>query len=462
MTAKIVDGVYYEDEEPRHAGVVEVDGSIYYAGSGGILAVGQKVVHSEMTNGLLPHGTYTFDENGKLVEGSYIAPKKNKKKKHRKKHKRAVSSRTKRTVLICIAAALVLLIAADLYFGWTAPKPVEPTVTSDTAESVLRGSILLPSFEEEVWLCTEDMQRYYRGEITLQRAIELGQGGYAPFVFAYELPENVTAVLTLDGRNYELDPEAVSISIDNLMTGKTYEYVVSVTETAEETTRTTDCRGSFTTAETNRFLTIPGVNNTRDIGGYHTMDGKRVREGLIIRGSEIDGLVESSNYLTDKTAVEPFGFKTDMDLRSSELFSSVYKSRLGDNVAHHFFNSPNYGEIFTEDAKHYLRHIFAELADEANYPIYMHCTYGADRTGTIIFLLQGVLGVSEEDMAREFNLTGLYLPEYATATYLNSIYGGLEGMAGDTINEKICYYLLNDVRVPEAQLESIRSILLED
>lgn len=460
MTAKIVDGIYYEDGEPKHAGVVKVDGEIYYAGSGGVLAVGQKVVHSEMCNDLLKHGTYRFGEDGKLIKGSYIAPKKRKKKKEKKT--RSAITRRKQIALICAAAALLLFIALDLYFGWTSPKADPSDTTSETGDSALRGGIVLPTFEEEVYLCSNAMQRFYRGEITLRRAIELSQRGYAPFVFTYELPENVTAVLTLDGKDYVLDPEALSISIDNLMTGKTYEYTVTVTETADETTRTTDCRGSFTTADTNRFIYLPGVSNTRDIGHYRTLDSRRVKEGMIIRGTEIDGLVESAHYLTDKSAAEPFGFKTDLDLRSSELYASIYKSRLGENVAHHFFDSPTYGGIFTEDAKPILRDIFAELADPNNYPMYMHCTYGADRTGTIVFLLQGVLGVSEEDMNLEFGLTGLHLSEFGSSTYLNGIYGGLEGMPGETVNEKICSFLFNDVGVTQAELDSIRNILLED
>lgn len=462
MTGTIIDGIYYENGEPKHAGVVKVDGAIYYAGSGGVLAVGEKIVHSEMSNGILKHGTYRFGEDGVLVEGSYIPPKKGKKRKHRKKGKKSGLSKTARVALICSAVALALLIAADLYFGWTARRPVNQPDASNIEESLLRGSIVLPNYEEEVYLCTDAMQWYYQGKTTLQRAIEFGQGGYAPFVFTYEIPEHVTAVLLLDGKEYVLDPSARSISIDNLMTGKTYEYTVSVTETAEETTRTTNCHGSFTTADTNRFITLPGVYNTRDIGGYHTLDGKRVRQGMIIRGTEIDGLVASMNYLTDKAAAEPFGFKTDLDLRSAKLYSSIYKSRLGDDVAHHFYDGPIFGGVFSKNSKPVLWDIFAELADPNNYPMYMHCTYGADRTGTIVFLLQCVLGCSEEDMDREFKLTGLYVPDYATATSLNGIYGGLEGFAGDTVQEKVCSFLLEDVGVTQEELDSIRAILLED
>ncbi len=459
MTGTIIDGIYYENGEPKHAGVVKVDGAIYYAGSGGVLAVGEKVVHSEMCNDLLKHGTYRFAEDGKLIKGSYIAPKKRKKKKEKKT--RSAKNKKKRIALICAAAALLLFIGADLWFGWTAPKPAAPTAASDTGDSTLRGSIRLPSFDEPVWLCTESMQRYYRGELTLQQAIKEKQGGYAPFVFQYELPENVSAVLHLDGKEYSLDPAAKSLSIDNLMTGKLYEYSVSVTEIADETTRTTDCRGSFTTAESNRFISLPGVKNTRDIGGYRTLDGKRVRQGMIIRGTEIDGRVENTNYLTDKEAAKDFGFRTDLDLRSAQLYGIAYKSPLGDDTAHHFFDAPAYGDIFAEESKPILRDIFAELAEPDNYPMYMHCSYGADRSGTIIFLLQGVLGVSEEDMTLEFGLTGLYLSEFGTGVQLNGIYGGLDSIPGDTINEKICRFLLEEVGVPQAQLDSIRSILLE-
>ena len=37
--------------------------------------------------------------------------------------------------------------------------------------------------------------------------------------------------------------------------------------------------------------------------------------------------------------------------------------------------------------------------------MYFHCHGGSDRTGTLAFLLEGLLGVSESDLSKDFELT---------------------------------------------------------
>jgi glucan-binding YG repeat protein len=65
------DGTFYlENGYAKYKGLMLIDGDYYYFGSSRKAAVGSHYV--EKTNGLLAAGTYTFDEDGKLVKKNGI------------------------------------------------------------------------------------------------------------------------------------------------------------------------------------------------------------------------------------------------------------------------------------------------------------------------------------------------------------------------------------------------------
>ena len=246
--------------------------------------------------------------------------------------------------------------------------------------------------------------------------------------------------------------EGSSYTFEHLYSNTEYFYrVTAFTNIGSIITKT----GSFTTANTPRILSISGISNVRDIGNWKTDSGKRIKQGLLIRGTEMDAAVESGYYLTNEGLVdmlEVFGIKMDMDLRAETLTSM---DALGSRVTHKYYDMVMYGDIFTENGKEKIRDVFVDLANRDNYPIYLHCTYGCDRTGTICYLLEALLGVSRGDCLRDYGLSNLNIAN------IQIVENGLKAYAGDTLKDQVESYLLS-CGVSEYQINSIRNIFLGD
>lgn len=356
------------------------------------------------------------------------------------------------SVVIAVALFCVFFSAFNMDKSYTASE--NPT---DTFENTW---FILPTFEEDVLLCSSAAKMEYDGTLSMEAAFQTG-AAYRPFLFEYHL-DGMSGVLEVseypdyrDAMVFPMLEEETHVAIDNLKVDTTYYYVVTLGDQTYP--------GSFHTAQSTRFVSIPGLINTRDIGGGVTMDGKRVKQGLIIRGVELDGLVEPGYYIPKEEleyVQETFGFRYDMDLRGGGVFNGEYHSRLG--VPHKFYGAPQYGQIFTANYKESLRQVFSALADPKKYPMYMHCTYGLDRTGTIVFLLQGILNVSEEDMVREYCITSYAANYVIDGSKLDVIIDRMESYPGDTLQEQIVSYLTEVIGVTQEEIDSIRRIFLEE
>lgn len=454
---------YYKDDKPYHAGIVEDDGGIYYISSDGWAVKGEHIVHSVMCNGIVRKGTYTFGEDYKLIPDSYHPPKKQKGKKirrspkPRKGLKHPVQFWTGIALVVTVLLALVILVQS---FQET-EHPIEGTEPTEQNQQQIDKHIVLPEFNEEILLCSKEAKQVYDGEMDVEASYVSGNP-YRPFVFEYQLAD-VSGILRISEdsafskcRIFELDESKRSLTIHNLKTGMTYYYQVTVGDQTYS--------GTFQTAASNRFISIPGVTNLRDIGGYQTLDGKTVKQGMVIRGVEMDGIM-NVEYCVPIDAIpdvqDTFGFVYDMDLREPSIIAGDYQSRFGKEVGHKFYAAPGYAQIFKPYYLNSVRQLFADFADPEKYPMYLHCTWGADRTGTIVFLLQGLLNVSQEDALREYRLTGYVAPNLISKDLMDALLWGLEVYEGDTLQEKIISYLTTTVGVTEEEIASIQSILLE-
>ena len=450
--------IYYRNDQPVHAGVVKVGNDIYYISSGGRAVKGEHIVHREMSNGILKRGTYTFGEDYRLVKGSYVAPSDGKSQKNQKK-----KSPKRLVVILSLILMTVLMVVICAEFISELKAEEGDGLSDNQLFEQASKTVFLPNFDDEVATSSEYARSVYYGDQTMSQAAARDDSPYVPVKFEYRLVQ-CTGTLTVSenadlsqGTEYDLLSGSHVLELQNLESNATYYYQANIDDTSYN--------GYFRTAEGTRFLSIPGLVNTRDIGGYKNQDGKTVKQGMIIRGSEADGLVVP-NYFVPFGDIynvsQTFRFAHEMDLRASAIYSGNYLSRLGDDVTHQFYEAPQYGQIFSDYYKASLQKIFCNLADVNNYPMYLHCTHGADRTGTIIFLLQGILNMSEEEMIREYQRTGFTYPEYAGSEQMNVIIEGGEAYEGDTLQEKIVSFLVTEIGVTQTEVDAIRNILLED
>lgn len=231
-----------------------------------------------------------------------------------------------------------------------------------------------------------------------------------------------------------------------------------------------------------RWIEIDGVGNVRDMGGWKAAGGKKVKYGMLYRGRRLEDVTQ-----TGLTTIKQLGLKTELDIRyESQKFQTP-----GTGMNYEFINSPGqYDSVMKSSAEEFkasYKRVFELLADKNNYPFYAHCNAGADRTGTYAFIVNGVLGVSYEDLTRDFELTSfsasgkrwrgaglgntfgendLVMQEDSSNTVAwgrlhkeMMKYGNQNGCA--TLQQSIEHWLINYIGVPKAHIDSFKSIVLE-
>ncbi len=215
-------------------------------------------------------------------------------------------------------------------------------------------------------------------------------------------------------------------------------------------------RGKFYTQGQVRMLRVDGMANVRDFGGWRTSFGKEVVYGRIFRGNRPEGIT----YTGKNDFVKNENITADLDLRGSYLSQSP----LGplNQVEYYCTNNQRYKLALTSGRSALAKDldIIAEVLMRGGN-VFLHCNHGMNRAGTLSFIVEGLLGFSEADLSRDYELSS-----FAYGNSRNSTYGAMlpeirsYGRPGDDLAQ--CFYnFACSLGVHEETLDVIRSIMLD-
>lgn len=173
-----------------------------------------------------------------------------------------------------------------------------------------------------------------------------------------------------------------------------------------------------------RMIYTPSVWNVRDLGGW-ACTGGRVKYGKIFRGGHFGSITAADKA----TITDWLGVKADIDLRNNTETGGATASPLGGSVEYFHQSLDFYANAVNTSAASartvsVLKKVMACVS--ANKPCYFHCMSGADRTGTIAYLLLSLLGVSQSDKDKDYELTA-FSDETDGRRFRNSNYNVTNG-----------------------------------
>lgn len=242
-----------------------------------------------------------------------------------------------------------------------------------------------------------------------------------------------------------------SVEIYNLLIGQTYYWYVRTSQGVSE-------KRSFSIDPLPpRLILAGGLSNVRDLGGWVTKENRKIRQGLVYRGCEM----EFHHTITPegiRILRKDLGIRTDLDLRF-EAEGKITQSALGEDVSYVLIPCQPYG-AFVQD-KETAGKIFRLLTEEKNYPFYIHCWGGADRTGTIALILGAVLGLGEDCLYEDYEFTSLSIWGNRSRKSENfcDLLEALGTYPGRNLEER-CRAFLLDCGISVEELEAIRRIML--
>ncbi len=181
-----------------------------------------------------------------------------------------------------------------------------------------------------------------------------------------------------------------------------------------------------------RRVKLDSAVNFRDIGGYGTKDGRRVRWGHVYRSDGLSGLSER-----DLALIQDMGIRRVIDFRTGSEAANAPDRLPGDGGTAYIHLPVTHGKFdFTEAVKRFKKGdtewltadfmvdgyinnlesfagtweaVVLEVIEVKKGPLVFHCTGGKDRTGTCAALLLLAVGVPEKIVVDDHQLSNIYI-----------------------------------------------------
>lgn len=189
--------------------------------------------------------------------------------------------------------------------------------------------------------------------------------------------------------------------IRNLLPNRVYYYKVEETLTDGSVKRLD--AGVFRTVGQVRMIQVRNNSNLRDIGGWPSKYGRPVKYGRLYRSGSLERVTKEGKH----QMVNNLKVGAELDLRGESKRTS---SCLGQDIDYLRITHGMYTDGLTKRNSVYakdLKWIIARLNEGKN--VDWHCAIGCDRCGTLSFLIEGLLGMSEIDICRDYELSTLSL-----------------------------------------------------
>ncbi len=193
-----------------------------------------------------------------------------------------------------------------------------------------------------------------------------------------------------------------------------------------------------------QFIPVNGIINARDLGGYIIQDGRRLRDGMLIRSAHLaDATDEDLQYLLSIPISKVIDFRKDIELKGKtdrmvpgaeyirleidasgkivsqatedekSLFTGNKQFDVKKFMVMAAFNSlaqriaqemyPNL--FFDPECQEQFREFFRLILETEKGAILYHCTQGKDRTGAASALILAALGADRETIIADFDAT---------------------------------------------------------